>query len=189
MRIITGKLKGRKLPTLDGEDVRPTSDRVKEAMFGVIAARRNLDGHRILDLFAGTGNLGFEAISRGAAHVISVESNHKAADLIRTTAEKFDVSDQIEVAPFPVEDYLRSKPQPFDLVFADPPYDLEGMSEFVDQILNEGWLKEDGWLILEHDRRHDFSTHPHCVFSKPYGRTIVAIFLSFPIPEEALEDE
>ena len=189
MRIITGTLKGRKVPALDSNEVRPTSDRTKEGMFGVIAARRDLTGITVLDLFAGSGNLGFESISRGAARVISVEENRKATALIERTAQIFGVSDQIQIAPFRVEDYLNGTPQQFDLIFADPPYDLADMPGLVEQILNNNWLEEDGWLILEHDRRHDFTTHPHCVFSKPYGRTIVTIFLSFPLPEEARESE
>lgn len=189
MRIITGRLKGRKIPTLRGEEIRPTSDRTKEGMFGVITARRDFDGLHILDLFAGTGNLGFEAISRGAATVTSVEENADAGRLINQTAEKFGIADQVHVAPFPVEHYLQGTPRPFDIIFADPPYDLPDMPGLVDLIVNEGWLKEDGWLILEHDSRHDFTTHPHCVFSKPYGRTIVTIFLSYPIPDEAINSE
>lgn len=189
MRIITGKLKGRRIPTFRGEDIRPTSDRAKEGMFGVISARRDFEGLQVMDLFAGTGNLGFEAISRGASHLISVESDGEAARLIESSAEKFGIMDQVEVVTFPVEHYIKQHPQPFDLIFADPPYDFPELPELVDHILEHGWLNDDGWLILEHDRRHDFSPHPHCVFSKPYGRTIVTIFLSYPIPEEAIEAE
>lgn len=189
MRIITGTLKGRKIPSLDGEQVRPTSDRTKEGMFGVISARRDFEGIRVLDLFAGSGNLGFEAISRGAASVTAVEDNNVAVKLINETAEKFGVAEYINVAPFSVEHYLQGTPQPYDLVFADPPYDLPDMPGLIETVLQNGWLNEDGWLILEHDRRHDFTTHPHCVFSKPYGRTIVTIFLSFPLPEEARNDD
>ncbi len=189
MRIITGFLKGRKIPSLEGEQVRPTSDRTKEGMFGVITARKDFDGARILDLFAGSGNLGFEAISRGAKTVTAVEENQQAVKLINQTAEKFGVAEQMHVSPFSVEHFLQSSPQPFDLIFADPPYDLPDMPGLVETILQNGWLTDDGWLVLEHDQRHDFTTHPHCVFSKPYGRTIVTIFLSFPIPEEAINPE
>ena len=189
MRIITGSLKGRKIPGLPGKRVRPTSDRTKEGMFGVIDARKDLDGLVILDLFAGTGNLGFEAISRGVSRVISVEQDDVASALIHETAENLGVDDLLDVIPIRVEDYLKATPQPFDIIFADPPYELEDMPGLVEQILSEGWLHEDGWLILEHDSRHDFTDHPHCVFSKPYGRTIVTIFLSFPIPDEAREED
>ncbi len=189
MRIITGSLKGRVIPGPKSDNIRPTSDRTKESMFGIIDARKGFNEEdEVLDLFAGTGNLGFEAISRGAKKVIAVEKDAKAVRSIINLAEKFNVSDKVTTFAMPVENFLRNNQGRYDLIFADPPYDWEGLEELPEIILSNGFLKVDGWFLLEHDRRFDFSMHPHCVFSKKYGRTIVTIFLSFPVIDEEQED-
>lgn len=178
MRIITGKLKGRRLKVPQDSGIRPTSDRAKEGLFSVIDARKHLTGTRVLDLFAGTGNLGFEAISRGAVSALFVDSNPLSEKNIRATAAQFGVANQVSVITAPVDAFLGKKPpSTFDIVFADPPYDYPGIPEMPETILNNGWLEPDGWFILEHDVRHLFHEHPNCVFTKPYGRTIVSIFL------------
>lgn len=176
MRIITGILKGRRIHLPKTLNVRPTSDRTKEGIFSVIDARKFIQGSRVLDLFAGSGNLGFEAISRGAESVLFVDHDKRNIQHIEKTAGKFNVSDQIRTRCSTVDRFLESPPTPYDFVFCDPPYDYEEMHGMVDTILDDGWVKDDGWLILEHDRHNDFIPHPNCLFSKPYGRTIVAIF-------------
>lgn len=181
MRIITGKLKGRKIPVPKSGEVRPTSDRTKEAIFSVITSRRFLEGSRGLDLFAGSGNLGFEAISRGIEHVLFVDQNRNFLLQIDRLAREFEVHHQVSTLLQPVERFLRNHPTPYDLVFCDPPYDYPFMEEMVAQILTDGWLAPGGWLILEHDRRIDFSDHPHCFYSRAHGRTIVSIFQDQPI--------
>lgn len=176
MRIITGSLKGRRLKTPDNDRVRPTSDRTKESMFSVIDARRYFDGLHVADLFAGSGNLGFEAVSRGVAQVTFVESDRTALKTIEENARLLDVASVIRIVPGDVMRYLAGPPRKFDLIFADPPYDLPELAALPDMILQNGWLADGGWFLLEHDRRHTFAEHPNCVFSKPYGRTIVSIF-------------
>lgn len=176
MRIITGSLKGRKIPVPESGEVRPTADRTKEAIFSVIAARRYFEGCRVLDLFAGTGNLGFEAISRGADHVHFVEQNATLVKAIESLAESFGVRSRITTVARPVDEFLRGSPEPFDLIFCDPPYELPGMERMVDTLLEKGWLREDGWFVLEHDKRHDFRSRPGCFHSRAYGRTTVTIF-------------
>jgi 16S rRNA (guanine966-N2)-methyltransferase len=177
MRIITGKLKGRTIPTPKTDLIRPTTDRTKEGLFSVIDARTWFENSRVLDLFAGSGNLGFEAISRGAATCLFVDREVKHTQQIEDTAKKFGVEDQIQTVTSDIETFLeRGERGTFDFIFADPPYDYFLMKEMTDIILNNNWLNEDGWFILEHDKRLDFSGHEKCVFSKAYGRTIVAIF-------------
>jgi 16S rRNA (guanine(966)-N(2))-methyltransferase RsmD len=178
MRIITGTLKGRKLNAPASGVVRPTSDRTKEGMFSIINARRYFDDLVVLDLFAGSGNLGFEAISRGVERVMFVDSNRAAIKVIEETAEKFEVSTQIRTICTDVARFIAGPPQAYDLIFADPPYDLPEMDVLIENVLKEGWLTEGGWFLLEHDKRHNFSKHPNCVFTKPYGRTIVTIFIN-----------
>lgn len=175
MRIITGTLKGRRLAVPESGVIRPTSDFTKGGIFNIIDARKGIEGARIVDLFSGTGNLGFEAISRGAASVISVEMDRHAAKAIERTSESFGVADKITVVCSMVDGFLSRSPARFDIVFADPPYDYADMPGLVERVL-EAWLEDDGWLILEHDVRHTFTSHPKNVFAKPYGKTIVSIF-------------
>ncbi len=176
MRIITGKLKGRTIPVPKTGQLRPTSDRTKEGLFSVIDARTYFDNTRTLDLFAGSGNLGFEAISRGAGHCLFIDSEISHIKQIEKTAKTFGVEKQVQVIAMPVEIFLEKNYGTFDFIFADPPYEYYKMEEMIHTIMNNNWLNEDGWFILEHDKRHDFSSHEYCVFSKPYGRTIVSIF-------------
>ncbi len=181
MRIITGKLKGRTIPVPETGELRPTSDRTKEGIFGVIAARWHFEGMRVLDLFAGSGNLGFEAISRGVDHVHFVDRNPVHIRHIEQLSRKFDVDRQISTSAVPVERYLQQKPIPYQLIFSDPPYEYIYMQEMIDRILDNGWLDPGCWFILEHDKRHDFKDHSACFFSKAYGRTIVSIFERQPV--------
>ncbi|MEX2463957.1 MAG: 16S rRNA (guanine(966)-N(2))-methyltransferase RsmD [Balneolaceae bacterium] len=176
MRIITGKLKGRNIPIPKTDLLRPTSDRTKEGMFSVIDARVYFDQTRVLDLFAGSGNLGFEAISRGASTSLFVDSVSDHIKQIEKTAKHFGISEQISTLTMDTELFLEKDYGQFDFVFADPPYEYYKMTEMIDIVMKNDWLKEDGWFILEHDKRHNFADHPQCVFSKPYGRTIVSIF-------------
>lgn len=177
MRIITGTLKGRNIPTPKTDLLRPTTDRTKEGIFSVIAARRYFESTHVLDLFAGSGNLGFEAISRGSESVLFVDREAEHIHHIEKLAEKFGVEDQISTRIMAVEEYLEQPGQSFDFIFADPPYDFFFMEGIIDMVIERDILNKDGWFILEHDKRHDFSEHPHCVYSKPYGRTIASIFM------------
>lgn len=177
MRIITGKLKGRKIPTPGTDLLRPTTDRTKEGIFSVIAARRYFESTHVLDLFAGSGNLGFEAISRGSESALFVDREAEHIRHIEKLADTFGVSGQVATRVMPVEEYIESPGRSFDFIFADPPYDYFYMEGIIDMIIAGSFLNESGWFILEHDKRHDFSDHEHCVYSRPYGRTIVAIFM------------
>lgn len=177
MRIITGTLKGRKINIPNTLNVRPTSDRTKEGLFSVIEARRYIRDANVLDLFAGSGNLGIEAISRGASTVLFIDNDHFNIRHIEKLAREFDIEDQVRTAVSDVADFLDGPPIPYDIIFSDPPYEYPKMEEMIKKILKNGWLNDYGWFVLEHDKRHDFTDHPNCFFSKAYGRTIVSIFL------------
>ena len=176
MRIITGTLKGRKIPIPKTELLRPTSDRTKEGIFSTIAARRYFESARVLDLFAGSGNLGFEALSRGAKYVLFADREAEHIQHIEKLAETFGISDQISTRIIAIEEYLENPGQAFDLIFADPPYDYFFMEGMIELIMNSTVLDSHGLFVLEHDKRHDFSSHENCVSVKPYGRTIASIF-------------
>lgn len=179
MRIITGKLKGRIIPVPKSGLLRPTSDRAKEGIFAVIHARTYFDDTRVLDLFAGSGNLGFEAISRGAASCLFVDREPEHVRHIEKLGKQFGIEQQVQTAAVDAELFLENNAHgSYDFIFADPPYDFHQMETMIDTVLNHNWLKPDGWFILEHDKRHDFSDHPKCVYTKAYGRTIASIFMS-----------
>jgi 16S rRNA (guanine966-N2)-methyltransferase len=121
VRVVGGYLGGRRLRTVPGADTRPTSDRVREALFGMLGKR--VEGARVLDLFAGTGALGIEAMSRGAGSAVLVEQAAAAVAVIRANLEALDLNDTVKVRRTRVETYLRTQRDgPFDLVLLDPPY-------------------------------------------------------------------
>lgn len=182
MRIITGLLKGRKIHIPKTLNVRPTSDRTKEGLFSILEARKYIRNANVLDLFAGSGNLGIEAISRGARRVLFVDNDRRNIRHIEKLAGQFEISSQIRTALSDVDSFLKGTPMPCDIIFSDPPYDYPLMHEMITTVVNDGWLNENGWFILEHDKRHDFRDHPHCAYVKEYGRTIVSIFL----PQEGI---
>lgn len=178
MRIITGLLKGRKIHIPNTLNVRPTSDRTKEGLFSILEARKYIRNANVLDLFAGSGNLGIEAISRGARQVLFVDNDRRNIKHIEELSGQFEIASQVRTATSRVDDFLNGSPLPYDIIFSDPPYDYPLMEKMITTIVNDGWLNENGWLILEHDKRHDFRDHPHCACNREYGRTIVSIFLA-----------
>ncbi len=120
MRVITGSARGRKLKTLSGEDVRPTTDRVKEALFSII--QFELEGRRVLDLFAGSGQLGIEALSRGAASAVFVDAARASVQVVRENLEAVKLAQSAQVFQMDSLAFLAGSCGPFDLVFLDPPY-------------------------------------------------------------------
>lgn len=174
MRIITGLLKGRVINVPNKLEVRPTTDRVKEGLFSVIESRRFIQNCTVLDLFAGSGNLGFEALSRGAKNVLFVDHERFNIKHIEKTAKEFEMENQMSTAIFDVAKFLEGPAVPYDLIFADPPYPYTKVEETVEMVINNGWLKDDGWLIFEHNKHHDFKKHPNFLFDKKYGRSFVS---------------
>jgi 16S rRNA (guanine(966)-N(2))-methyltransferase RsmD len=176
MRIITGKLKGRKLPFPNGAAVRPTADRVKEGLFSVLESRRSIRNCSVLDLFAGSGNLGFEALSRGAQSVLFVDHNPKCIEYIQNTARKFDMDSQIRTIAMNVSEFLEGAVVPGAIILADPPYKYRTMEKLVKQVLDGSWLEKEGMFILEHNKYREFSRHDRFLLEKKYGRTHVSFF-------------
>ncbi len=162
-------------------DVRPTTDRVKEGLFSVIEAYRYLQNCSVLDLFAGSGNLGFEALSRGARSVRFVDYNKRNIKHIENTAKEFDMTDKIRTVNLDAKRFLEGPAVPADIIFSDPPYKYEFIEETVEIMLSNGWLQPKGWLVLEHNKYYDFSEHSHCLQVKKYGRTYVSFFSDKPV--------
>ncbi len=159
MRVIAGKFRSRSLQSLPGLDTRPTYDRLKETLFNVLSAAGRLEGSTFVDLFAGTGSIGIEALSRGAARVYFAENAKKAAQLIRANLQSLGVSDEAEVHERTAADAIRLLDQAgvqAQIVFLDPPYKMQGAYEQVLRLLSQtGVLIDGGIVVAEHDKRVD----------------------------------
>lgn len=148
-RIVAGRAKGRRL-AVPPEGTRPTSDRAREAMFNTLAATIHLEGARVLDLYAGTGAVGLEALSRGAAQVVLVEKDRRAVEVLRRNVETVGLPGA-EIVAGAVRTFIRGEPvQRFDLVFADPPYEHDdaAVAEEARSIANS-WVDPDGTIVVE----------------------------------------
>ena len=151
MRIIAGEWRGRQIEAPPGTATRPTGDRVRETLFSMLASRLgSFEDLRVADLFAGSGALGFEALSRGAASAAFVESDAGAAAAIRRNAEKLGAGERVRVIAGSALALPRS--EPFDLIFADPPYATGSGTAAVHSIVNADWLARGGWLSVETSR-------------------------------------
>lgn len=150
VRIIAGRWRGRRLQTLPGDAVRPTADRVKQSLFDVL--RDVVPDSRVLDLYAGTGNVGLEALSRGARRLVSVERAPDAVAILRRNVAMLGCADQVEVVRAEAFGYLRGAGTGgFDLVFADPPYDAGVEDDLLQRIAAS--LPRGAMLVLQHARR------------------------------------
>jgi 16S rRNA (guanine(966)-N(2))-methyltransferase RsmD len=153
LRIVAGKLKGRRIPVATDASLRPTGDRVREALFNILG--QDLSGFEVLDLFAGTGALGFEALSRNARRVAFVEANPRLAAELRRTAEALGVDREARIIVGRAEDVLdrRRLGGPFEVIVADPPYNDSSMATLVERIDEAQLLGMHGKLVIERESR------------------------------------
>lgn len=182
MRIIAGSLKGRRLNPPTTLPVRPTTDMARESLFNILNNYVDYEESTVMDLFAGTGAVSFEFISRGAKDVTSVDSNSQCIDFIKSSAAHFDVNN-LRAVRSDVFDLLKRAYKQFDIIFADPPYALETLPQLPDLIFNSNVLTEDGIFILEHPREFEFEEHPHFWQHRHYGK------VNFTFFAQKLEDE
>ena len=156
-RIIAGAHGGRRLAAPPGAQTRPTSDRVREALFSALQTMTDLDGARFADLYAGSGAVGLEALSRGAAFTLLVESDPKAARAIRENIGTLRVDGAARLVAGKVAQVLAAPPEggPYDVVFADPPYALgdDELAELQRALVGAGWLADDAVVVLERSTR------------------------------------
>lgn len=175
MRIIGGKLKRAAIKAPKGPNVRPTTDRVREALFNVLVARSSIEGTHALDLFAGTGAVGFEALSRGAAHVVFVEADASVLRVAKENASALGVQTSCNFVRSDALQWLnKTHVRKFDLIFADPPYDLDKLPEL--PTFARAHLTQNGLFVLEHDSRHDFGGEPSLFMTRSYGRSVISMF-------------
>jgi len=178
MKIIAGIYKGRQLYSVEGVTARPTSSFNREMMFSTIYSYK--DGFaNVLDLYAGSGMLGFEALSRGAEHITFVDRSKKAVSTIIANAELLKVSSNCKVVMKRVEDFCATKPMQYDLIFADPPYEKGLVNQTLHLILECGLLAEGGLIVIEHSVKEPiddvFSDRIYKV--KRSGQTVVTLLV------------
>lgn len=184
IRVIAGTHRGRRLCTPRTRHLRPTSDRVREALFSILGNR--LTKSRMLDLYAGTGAVGIEALSRGVAHVTSVESDREALELLRRNMQICQIGDELSTRPQTVQQFLRTPDQwdgPYDIVFADPPYsEVEDCVSLLSEPQPEDFFSTDSWLVIEHATRTTLPLsigHTQFLRRYRYGDTSLSVY-SFP---------
>lgn len=147
MRVITGTAKGTRLHTLEGLDVRPTTDRVKEGMFSAI--QFDIPDARVLDLFAGSGQLGIEALSRGARQAVFVDQSKDSLAVVRENLKKCGFTDRCELHQKAAEQFIRTARGTFDMIFLDPPYRMDILEQIIPHLLP--LLSAGGKIIAEHE--------------------------------------
>lgn len=149
MRIIAGEWRGRPILAPEGQDTRPTSDRAREGLFSILASRiGTFEGLHAADLFAGTGALGFEALSRGAAHCLFVEKERQALECLKRNIDRLGAAERATVRAQGVE-HAPPPPRPCDIVLMDPPY-AQGLAQMaLDRICNPLWIAPGGWISVE----------------------------------------
>lgn len=175
MRIISGKFKSRRINAPANLPIRPTTDFAKEGLFNVLNNHISFTDITVLDLFAGTGSISYEFLSRGCSEATTIEMNQKCIEFMHKTKQLLNL-DNLYIVKGDVFAYLKHCYKNFDVIFADPPYEMEGLNEFPDLIFEKKLLRPEGLLIIEHSTRNDFSEHP-CFFDhRKYGRVNFSIF-------------
>jgi 16S rRNA (guanine(966)-N(2))-methyltransferase RsmD len=175
MRIISGLYKGKRLTAPNNLPVRPTTDFGKEALFNIISNNYNIEDLTVLDLFSGTGNISYEFASRGAKEITCIDLSFHCVNYIKKTCKQLQFN-QVSAYKNDVFKYLKKYPNKFDIIFADPPYDLPNIDEIVELVLKNELLNPDGLLIVEHDRNWDFSEHDNFFKHRKCGNVNFSLF-------------
>lgn len=175
MRIISGKYGGRRLSPPKNITARPTTDFAKESLFNLLNNRMDFEDIDMLDLFAGTGGIGIECISRGAREVTAVEIAHVQQNWIISCCRQLGIRN-LSVIRGDVFKFLSACRTKYDFIFADPPYALDQLPTLPDVILGQDILKEGGWLVIEHGKDTDFTVHPRHKETRTYGSVHFSFF-------------
>ncbi len=175
MRIISGTYKGKSIIAPKTLPVRPTTDFAKEALFNIIENQFDIDNLSVLDLFAGTGNITYEFASRRAKSIVTVDLHYACTSFIKKTIYQLKFNN-VHIIKNDVFKYTKQCKQSFDLIFADPPYDLKNLKEIPTAIFQQELLSPNGWLIVEHDKRTDFKEHPNFFEHRKYGNVNFSFF-------------
>jgi len=177
VRIIGGEHKGKTIAAARNLSARPTTDFAKEGLFNILANRCEMQSTEVLDLFSGLGSIAFEFASRGCPTVHAVEIEPRNAAFIRAAAGKLGFR-QMRVIRQDAFHFLSICKAKYDIVFADPPYDMTRIEEIPGAVFDSGALKPDGMLILEHSKRNDFAGHERLLEHRNYGNVHFSFFKS-----------
>ena len=175
MRIISGKYKGRRISAPSNITARPTTDFAKEGLFNLLNNRIDFEGIDVLDLFAGTGGIGVEFVSRDCNSVISIEQNERHCAFIRKVCAELKI-DNLSLMKTDVFKFINSCHTQFDMIFADPPYDLDKLADIPNLIFAQNMLKPDGLFVLEHSSKNSFELHPNFSDHRSYGSVNFTFF-------------
>ncbi len=180
MRIITGLYKGRRLSTVADLSVRPATERVRQTVFNMLVNRIAFEGIEVLDLFAGSGSLGFEALSRGAKRVVFVEREQEALRHLEHNATALGCLDAVEILSMDAMQYAGTTEERFSLIFADPPYVYAETPSIPHAVFSRGIVTDGGYLLIEHSSALHFEeTETYTAGpEKKFGRTCVTFFQS-----------
>ncbi len=175
MRIISGKHRGRRLADFNGDEIRPTADRVKESLFNILAP--DLQGAVVLDLFCGSGGLGLECISRGAARVFFNDVSQDSLSVLKKNLSAIKEEDSAVISNLDYAAFLKSARQKFDMIFLDPPYRYEYGAEALKIIASNGLLAPGGIAVYERDRAFSGSVEGLKLYDeRKYGKTYLSFF-------------
>jgi len=180
LRILGGDFKGKKLKSIKKSKIRPTSARAKTSIFDVL--KDEIEGKEILDLYAGSGALGIEALCRGADFVTFVDSSHKSTNIIKKNIEELNFKDKTRVFRLDSLKFIRRESEErkrYDIIFCDPPYQKETISKILDSIAEFDILNENGIFILEHHKKEKLiqKENLELVKEKRLGDTVVSFFI------------
>ncbi len=175
MRIIAGTLRGRRLNPPANLPVRPTTDMARESLFNILNNYVDYEECSVMDLFAGTGAVSIEFVSRGAKDVTSIDINNSCTEYIKSASRQLGI-ENMHVVRADVFDLLKRAYKKFDIIFADPPYALKELSSLPDVVFNSDVLTEDGIFILEHPREFSFDEHPNFWQHRAYGKVNFTFF-------------
>lgn len=175
MRIISGQYKGRAINPPKNLRARPTTDFAKENLFNVLGNIVDFEECDVLDLFSGTGSISYEFASRGVKSITSVEINGVHHNFIKQTAAQLGIKNLFALKAN-VFLYLKSCTKCFDIIFSDAPYDLDGSEEVINLVIKNNLLSEEGFLVFEHSKGKDFSSHPNFWQQRSYGSVQFSFF-------------
>jgi 16S rRNA (guanine(966)-N(2))-methyltransferase RsmD len=176
MRIIGGELKGRLFKPGKNFKARPTTDFARENLFNILSNRIDFEELKVLDLFAGTGSISFEFASRGCNSVTSVELDHVHYAFISSVIQQLHLEKIVHLLRYDVLKFIPKCTEKYDLIFADPPYQLKTLKEIPDLILKHRLINPGGMLILEHGKNDNFASHPNVFEQRVYGSVHFSFF-------------
>ena len=176
MRIISGRFRKKTIQPPKNFRARPTTDVAKEGLFNILENRLDFESLKVLDLFSGTGSISYEFVSRGCLDVTSVELNYHHFDFINKTVHQLEIQKEMKVIKSNAFVFISHMNQQYDLIFADPPYDLKELDSIPDKIMQHQLLLPGGLLIVEHSDKTKFIDHPDFSMQKSYGHVNFSFF-------------